>query len=76
MLNKMSAIESTIFTKALKLAYIQCFMADNAFAQLKSRLYSATKPFMTTSEMFEVLIAAFSNALRKQEARIEYRSLC
>ena len=76
MLNKMSANKLSMPTETLKLAYVQSFTADNAFAQIKPRLDpNATKPFATANEMFEVLTAAFSNAFRKQEARMEYRSL-
>ena len=75
MLNKMSANELTMPTKALKLAYFQSLTANNAFVQLKPRLHSATKLFTTASKMFKVLMAAFGNANKKQEARAKYCSL-
>ena len=76
MLNKMSANKLSMSIKALKLAYIQNFTADNAFAQIKPRLNpNATRLFTIASEMFEMLTAAFNNALCKQKARIEYKSL-
>ena len=66
MLNKISTNKLTMLTKALKLAYIQSLMADNAFAQIKPKLgFNAIKLFAIASKMFEVLTAAFGNALRK-----------
>ena len=62
-------------TEALKLVYIQSFMADNVFAQLKLRLCFTTKLFKTASKMFKILMAVFGNANKKQEAKAKYCSL-
>ena len=75
MFNKISANVLTMPMETLKLAYIQSFIADNAFAQLKLRLRSATKSFRMASKMLNVLTAAFGNANKKQEAKAKYCSL-
>ena len=75
MLNKMSANKSTMPIETLKLAYIQSFTADNAFAQLKPKLHSATKLFRMANKIFEVLMAAFGNINKKQKARARYCGL-
>ena len=65
-----------MLTKALKLAYMQSFIVNNTFAQIKSRLGpKATILFVNASKIFEELTAAFGNVNQKQKACIEYRSL-
>ena len=77
MQKKLHANKCYMPTELLKMAYLQSCVADNALAQFSTRLRdNATKPFTTASEIIEVLIAAFGNALHKQEACMEYRSLC
>ena len=67
-------------TEFLKMSYIQGLVADNALAQISSRLDDdATRPFTTAKEMPDVLTASFGNInknFEKQEARGAYRFLC
>ena len=63
-------------TKALKLAYMQSLMADNAFMQIKSKLGSkATMLFVNATKMFKDLMAVFRDVNQKQEACMTYWSL-
>ena len=76
MLNKMSANKLSIPTEALKLAYIQSFTTDNAFAQIRPKLgLNLTRPFRTVSKIFKVLTVVFGNANQKQKAWTQYCSL-
>ena len=75
--NKLRANEAYMPNKFLKISYIVSLVADNALAQLRARLKDkATQLFTTAKKLLEVLTVAFENVNCKQEARLEYQSLC
>ena len=76
MRNKLQANGAHMPTEALKKSYVQSRVADNALAQLSTRLEEeTTRLFATVKEMFDVLTAAFGDTNRKCDARMEYRLL-
>ena len=76
MRNKLQANEAHMPTKSLKKSYVQSRVADNALAQLSTRLEKeATQSFATAKKMFDVLTASFGDTNRKRNACMEYRSL-
>ena len=74
--NKLQANAAYMPTKSLKMSYIQSFVANNALAQISSRISdNVAKPFKSAKEMLKILIAGFGNANKKKEARAVYKSL-